>query len=171
MSYVGSFQAAQRELERQRKEEWERRRRGELQIKREQEQDDIIRLKAKKRSLEMELEAVVSSEEETSYSICLSLSCCLSPIMHVLRRVCKVSVCLSQGNKHRQISDRLRDFHNKKKLHKTELDLTNQRIETRQQDINNLQKQLEVCVCSVCLIWSCVFLTLFYCGKAVLCYL
>lgn len=55
-----SFQAAQRELERQRKEEWERKRRGELQIKREQEQDDIIKLKAKKRSLEMELEAVVS---------------------------------------------------------------------------------------------------------------
>ncbi|XP_060897055.1 intersectin-2b [Labrus mixtus] len=47
------------------------------------------------------------------------------------------------GNKHRQISDRLRDFQNKKKLQKTELDLTNQRVETRQQDINNLQKQLE----------------------------
>lgn len=62
-SCVGSFQAAQRELERQRKEEWERRRRGELQIKKEQEQDDIIRLKAKKRSLEMELEAVVSCKE------------------------------------------------------------------------------------------------------------
>ncbi|XP_074522981.1 intersectin-2b [Halichoeres trimaculatus] len=47
------------------------------------------------------------------------------------------------GNKHRQISDKLRDFQNKKKLQKTELDLTNQRIETRQQDLNNLQKQLE----------------------------
>ncbi|XP_049450197.1 intersectin-2b isoform X2 [Epinephelus fuscoguttatus] len=47
------------------------------------------------------------------------------------------------GNKHRQISDRLRDFQNKKKHQKTELDLTNQRKETRQQDINNLQKQLE----------------------------
>lgn len=63
VSCVGSFQAAQRELERQRKEEWERRRRGELQIKKEQEQDDIIKLKAKKRSLEMELEAVVSCKE------------------------------------------------------------------------------------------------------------
>ncbi|CAJ1048909.1 intersectin-2b isoform X1 [Xyrichtys novacula] len=47
------------------------------------------------------------------------------------------------GNKHRQISDRLRDIQNKKKVQKTELDLTNQRIETRQQDIYNLQKQLE----------------------------
>uniref|UniRef100_I3KKC9 Intersectin 2b n=1 Tax=Oreochromis niloticus TaxID=8128 RepID=I3KKC9_ORENI len=49
------------------------------------------------------------------------------------------------GDKHRQISDRLRDFQNKKKLQKTELDLNNQRKEARQQDINNLQKQIEVC--------------------------
>uniref|UniRef100_A0A3Q1HYP9 Intersectin 2b n=1 Tax=Acanthochromis polyacanthus TaxID=80966 RepID=A0A3Q1HYP9_9TELE len=47
------------------------------------------------------------------------------------------------GNKHRQISDRLRDIQNNKKLQKTEIDLNNQRKETRQQDINNLQKQLE----------------------------
>ncbi|XP_068181807.1 intersectin-2b isoform X2 [Antennarius striatus] len=46
------------------------------------------------------------------------------------------------GDKHRQISDRLRDFQNKRKLQKTELDVTTQRIETRQQDINHLQKQL-----------------------------
>uniref|UniRef100_A0AAQ4R393 Intersectin 2b n=1 Tax=Gasterosteus aculeatus aculeatus TaxID=481459 RepID=A0AAQ4R393_GASAC len=51
------------------------------------------------------------------------------------------------GNKHQQISDRLRDFQNKKKLQNTELDLTNQRKETRQQDINNLQKQFEVRLC------------------------
>ncbi|KAM6943444.1 intersectin-2b [Xenentodon cancila] len=47
------------------------------------------------------------------------------------------------GNKHRQISDRLRDIHNKKKLQKAELDLNNQRKETHQQNINSLQKQLE----------------------------
>ncbi|TNN60807.1 Intersectin-2 [Liparis tanakae] len=47
------------------------------------------------------------------------------------------------GNKHRQISDRLQDFQNKKKHQKTELDVTNQRKETRHQDITVLQKQLE----------------------------
>lgn len=47
------------------------------------------------------------------------------------------------GDKHRQISDRLRDIQSKKKLQKTEIDLNNQRKETRQQDINNLQKQIE----------------------------
>uniref|UniRef100_A0A3Q0RKA4 Intersectin 2b n=1 Tax=Amphilophus citrinellus TaxID=61819 RepID=A0A3Q0RKA4_AMPCI len=47
------------------------------------------------------------------------------------------------GDKHRQISDRLRDIQSKKKLQKTEIDLNSQRKETRQQDINNLQKQIE----------------------------
>ncbi|XP_071368727.1 intersectin-2b [Centroberyx affinis] len=47
------------------------------------------------------------------------------------------------GNKHRQISDRLRDTQSKKKVQKTELDLTHQRRETRRQDIDNLQRQLE----------------------------
>uniref|UniRef100_H3DK01 Osteoclast-stimulating factor 1 n=1 Tax=Tetraodon nigroviridis TaxID=99883 RepID=H3DK01_TETNG len=47
------------------------------------------------------------------------------------------------GNKHRQISDRLRDFQNKSKFQRTELDLTNQRMETRQRDITSLQKELE----------------------------
>ncbi|XP_067344723.1 intersectin-2b isoform X2 [Channa argus] len=47
------------------------------------------------------------------------------------------------GKKHRQISDRLHDIHNKKKLQRTELDLISQRKETRQQDINSLHKQLE----------------------------
>lgn len=54
--------------------------------------------------------------------------------------------CLPQGNKHRQISDRLRDIQNKKTLQRTELDLSNQRKETRQQDIKDLHRQLEVCV-------------------------
>uniref|UniRef100_A0A7N8YIZ9 Intersectin 2b n=1 Tax=Mastacembelus armatus TaxID=205130 RepID=A0A7N8YIZ9_9TELE len=47
------------------------------------------------------------------------------------------------GDKHRQISDRLRDIQNKKKLQRTEQDLMNQRKETHQQDIHTLHKQLE----------------------------
>uniref|UniRef100_A0A1A8EPG6 Intersectin 2b n=1 Tax=Nothobranchius korthausae TaxID=1143690 RepID=A0A1A8EPG6_9TELE len=47
------------------------------------------------------------------------------------------------GNKQRQISDRLRDIQNKKKFQKTEMDLSNQRKETCQQDINSLHKQIE----------------------------
>uniref|UniRef100_A0A674N4C8 Intersectin 2b n=1 Tax=Takifugu rubripes TaxID=31033 RepID=A0A674N4C8_TAKRU len=56
------------------------------------------------------------------------------------------------GNKHRQISERLQDFQNKQKFHKAELKLTNQRIATRQRDLNTLQKELEVGI-----YLSCVF--------------
>lgn len=131
--YLRSFQAAQRELERQRKEELEKRRRSELQKKKEQEQNEIVKLRAKKRSLEMELEAVVSVVSKFS-----------DPQNKFPSYSSNASVL--QGNKHRQISDRLRDIRNKKKLQKTELDLTNQRKETCQQDISSLQKQIEVCI-------------------------
>lgn len=70
-------------------------------------------------------------------------------VAHIKLLASSLCAALPQGNKHRQISDRLRDIQNKKKLQKTELDLTNQRIERRQQDINNLQKELEVCVLSI----------------------
>uniref|UniRef100_A0A4W5K9A8 Uncharacterized protein n=1 Tax=Hucho hucho TaxID=62062 RepID=A0A4W5K9A8_9TELE len=50
------------------------------------------------------------------------------------------------GNKHRQISERLRDAQSKRKVQCSELDLANQRRDTVRQDINSLQQQLEVCL-------------------------
>uniref|UniRef100_A0A3P9P2G0 Intersectin 2b n=1 Tax=Poecilia reticulata TaxID=8081 RepID=A0A3P9P2G0_POERE len=47
------------------------------------------------------------------------------------------------GNKQRQISDRLRDIQNNKKLQRTEFDLLDQKKDTRQQDLNALQRQIE----------------------------
>lgn len=47
------------------------------------------------------------------------------------------------GHKHKQIVDRLRDIQNRKKLHKTEIDVTNQRKQACQQDISSMGKQLE----------------------------
>lgn len=51
---------------------------------------------------------------------------------------------IQQGHKHKQIVDRLRDIQNRKKLHKTEIDVTNQRKQACQQDISSMGKQLEV---------------------------
>lgn len=161
---VSSLQAAQRELERQRKEEYERRKRGELQVKKEQEQDEIIKLKAKKRSLEMELEAVVSPEQIRSVftentKLISYLTWCMQKLRLNHPFLCfYVKICFwfnnyyyffVQGNKQRQISDRLRDIQNEKKVQETELDLNLQRKETRQQDIYTLHKQIEVCVFGV----------------------
>ncbi|CAB1331231.1 unnamed protein product, partial [Coregonus sp. 'balchen'] len=48
-----------------------------------------------------------------------------------------------EGNKHRQISERLHDAQSKRKVQRSELELTNKRRDTSRQDINSLQRQLE----------------------------
>uniref|UniRef100_A0AAY4D0E8 Intersectin 2a n=1 Tax=Denticeps clupeoides TaxID=299321 RepID=A0AAY4D0E8_9TELE len=48
------------------------------------------------------------------------------------------------GNKHKQISDRLRDVQSKRRIQKAELDLINQKRDGRIADISNLQLQFEV---------------------------
>ncbi|XP_028858208.1 intersectin-2a isoform X2 [Denticeps clupeoides] len=47
------------------------------------------------------------------------------------------------GNKHKQISDRLRDVQSKRRIQKAELDLINQKRDGRIADISNLQLQFE----------------------------
>lgn len=54
------------------------------------------------------------------------------------------SQTLSQGNKHKQISDRLRDAQSKRWILKAEVDLINQNRDTRIAEINALQLQFEV---------------------------
>ena len=51
---------------------------------------------------------------------------------------------VSQGNKHKQISDRLRDAQSKRWILKAEVDLVNQKRDTRISEINTLQLQFEV---------------------------
>uniref|UniRef100_A0A3P8SFT3 Uncharacterized protein n=1 Tax=Amphiprion percula TaxID=161767 RepID=A0A3P8SFT3_AMPPE len=48
------------------------------------------------------------------------------------------------GNKHRQISDRLRDIQSKRRIQKAEVDLINQKRDARIAEINTLQLQFEV---------------------------
>lgn len=51
---------------------------------------------------------------------------------------------VSQGNMHKQISDRLRDAQSKRRIQKAELDLVNQKRDTRVAEINALQLEFEV---------------------------
>uniref|UniRef100_A0A673CJW5 Intersectin 2 n=1 Tax=Sphaeramia orbicularis TaxID=375764 RepID=A0A673CJW5_9TELE len=50
---------------------------------------------------------------------------------------------MRNGNKHKQISDRLRDAQSKRRIQKAEVDLINQKRDTRIAEINNLQLQFE----------------------------
>uniref|UniRef100_A0A8D3BZC2 Intersectin 2a n=1 Tax=Scophthalmus maximus TaxID=52904 RepID=A0A8D3BZC2_SCOMX len=51
---------------------------------------------------------------------------------------------LEAGNKHKQISDRLRDAQSKKRIQKAEVDLINQKRDARVAEISTLQLQFEV---------------------------
>lgn len=51
---------------------------------------------------------------------------------------------VSQGNKHKQISDRLRDAQSRRRIQKAEVDLINQKRDTRVAEINALQLEFEV---------------------------
>lgn len=55
-----------------------------------------------------------------------------------------ISCPVAQGNKHKQISDRLRDAQSKRRILKAEVDLVNQKRDTRITEINTLQLQFEV---------------------------
>lgn len=66
---------------------------------------------------------------------------------------------VSQGNKHKQISDRLRDAQSKRRIQKAEVDLINQKRDARIAEINTLQLQFEV---KTCLLFSRVFIQFHY---------
>lgn len=53
-------------------------------------------------------------------------------------------LALLQGNKHKQISDRLRDAQSKRWILKAEVDLVNQKRDARIAEIGALQLQFEV---------------------------
>lgn len=133
MFYFAVFgdQAARQEMERQRREEWERGKKEELSRRRTGEQEEISRLRAKKKSLELELEAVVSVR---SSDVCFK---------SIERPHTNIGLPLSQGNKHKQISDRLRDAQSKRWILKAEVDLINQKRDARITEINTLQLHFE----------------------------
>lgn len=64
-------------------------------------------------------------------------------VFHPKNGQTKISLPLSQGNKHKQISDRLRDAQSKRWILKAEVDLINQKRDARISEINTLQLQFE----------------------------
>ncbi|CAG5853966.1 unnamed protein product [Menidia menidia] len=117
----------QRELERQREEERQR----EIE-KKEAAQRELERQRKEEETRRKRCDLQIKKEQEQDEIIKLKAK----------KRSLEMEL-EAVGNKHRQILDRLRDVHNKKKLQRTELDLSSQRKEARQQDLYNMQKQLE----------------------------
>uniref|UniRef100_A0A3B5A133 Intersectin-2-like n=1 Tax=Stegastes partitus TaxID=144197 RepID=A0A3B5A133_9TELE len=133
-----------REVEERRRKEEERRleRQRELERQKEEErQREIERKEAAQRELERQRKEEWERRRRGELQIKREQE--QDEIIQLKAKKRSLEMELEAGNKHRQISDRLRDVQNKKKLQKTEIDLNNQRKETRQQDINDLHRQLE----------------------------
>uniref|UniRef100_A0A8C7KGX9 Intersectin 2b n=1 Tax=Oncorhynchus kisutch TaxID=8019 RepID=A0A8C7KGX9_ONCKI len=109
-----------REEERRQQKEREERERREREAREQEER----RRKEEERRLERQRELERQKEEER--------------LKEIERKEVK-----RHGNKHRQISERLHDAQSKRKVQRSELELTNQRRDTSRLDINSLQRQLE----------------------------
>ncbi|KAK0142663.1 Intersectin-2 [Merluccius polli] len=113
----------QREMERQREEE----RLRELERKEELERQ-------RKEEWEREKREELSKRREGDQEEIVQLRA---------RKKCLEIELEAVGNKHKQISDRLRDAQSKRRIQKSELDLINQKRDVRIAEINTLQVQFE----------------------------
>uniref|UniRef100_A0A672GLI6 Intersectin 2b n=1 Tax=Salarias fasciatus TaxID=181472 RepID=A0A672GLI6_SALFA len=112
-----------REAEERRKKEEEKRLERQRELERQKEEERQRELERKEWERRKKGELQIKKEQEQD------------EIIKLKAKKRSLEMELEAGNKHRQISDRLSDIQNKKKLHKTELDLNTQRKETRQQDL------------------------------------
>uniref|UniRef100_A0A8C1L7F7 Intersectin 2a n=1 Tax=Cyprinus carpio TaxID=7962 RepID=A0A8C1L7F7_CYPCA len=132
-------EAREMELRRQREEERRIERQRELERQREEERlKELERREAAERQRRMEWEKSKRVELQTQREKEQS------DIQRLKDRKRSLEMELEAvGNKHKQISDRLRDAKSKSQIQRTELDLINQKRDSRITDINSLQLQFE----------------------------
>nr|XP_055042251.1 intersectin-2a isoform X2 [Misgurnus anguillicaudatus] len=127
------------ELRRQREEERRREREREIERQREEERlKELERREATEHQRQMEWERSKRVELQTQREKEQS------DIQRLKERKRRLEMELeSVGNTHKQISNRLRDAKSKRKVQMAELDLINQKRDSRTLDINSLQLQFE----------------------------
>ncbi|XP_051732084.1 intersectin-2a isoform X3 [Ctenopharyngodon idella] len=132
-------EAREMELRRQREEERRIERQRELERQREEE-----RLKELERREEAERQRRMEWEKSKRVELQTQREKEQSDIQRLKDRKRSLEMELEAvGNKHKQISDRLRDAKSKRQVQRAELDLINQKRDSRITDINSLQLQFE----------------------------
>ncbi|XP_052390302.1 intersectin-2a isoform X1 [Carassius gibelio] len=132
-------EAREMELRRQREEERRIERQKELERQREEE-----RLKELERREAMEHQRRMEWEKSKRVELQTQREKEQSDIQRLKDRKRSLEMELEAvGNKHKQISDRLRDAKSKRQIQRAELDLINQKRDSRITDINSLQLQFE----------------------------
>ncbi|XP_016404248.1 intersectin-2-like [Sinocyclocheilus rhinocerous] len=132
-------EAREMELRRQREEERRIERQKELERQREEE-----RLKELERREEAERQRQMEWEKSKRVELQTQREKEQSDIQRLKDRKRHLEMELEAvGNKHKQFSDRLRDAKSKRQIQRAELDLINQKRDSRITDINSLQLQFE----------------------------
>ncbi|CAL1603896.1 unnamed protein product [Knipowitschia caucasica] len=124
-------------------EEWKQERQRELErIREEERKKDIERKEAAQRELERQRKEEMERRKRGELQIKREQE--QDDIIKLKAKKRSLEMELEAvGHKHKQIEDRLRDIQNKKKHQKTDIDVTNQRKDACQLDIENIQRQLE----------------------------
>ncbi|XP_068505369.1 intersectin-2a isoform X4 [Syngnathus scovelli] len=131
-----------RQSEQRRRLEEERRLERQRQVERQREEDRLRELERKEQELERQRqeqwersrrEELIRTRDGDQQELC-QLRAKKKSLEMELEAV---------GNKHKQISDRLRDAQSKRRVRKAEVELINQKRDTRVAEINTLQIQLE----------------------------
>uniref|UniRef100_A0A3B3Z8C1 Uncharacterized protein n=1 Tax=Periophthalmus magnuspinnatus TaxID=409849 RepID=A0A3B3Z8C1_9GOBI len=140
-----------REMENRRRLEEERRMERQREIERQREEERLREME-RKEAAKQELERQRKEEWERGRKEELSRrrEGEQDEISRLKARKKSLELELEAGNKHKQISDRLRDAQSKRRIQKAEVDLINQKRDARIAEINTLQIQFENSFIQVC---------------------
>uniref|UniRef100_A0A8C1V5N0 Intersectin 2a n=1 Tax=Cyprinus carpio TaxID=7962 RepID=A0A8C1V5N0_CYPCA len=133
-----------REMELRRQREEERRIERQRELERQREEERLKELERREASGEAERQRRMEWEKSKRVELQTQREKEQSDIQRLKDRKRSLEMELEAvGNKHKQISDRLRDAKSKSQIQRTELDLINQKRDSRITDINSLQLQFE----------------------------
>uniref|UniRef100_A0A8C1M443 Intersectin 2a n=1 Tax=Cyprinus carpio TaxID=7962 RepID=A0A8C1M443_CYPCA len=133
-----------REMELRRQREEERRIERQKELERQREEERLKELERREASGEVERQRRMEWEKSKRVELQTQREKEQIDIQRLKERKRSLEMELEAvGNKHKQISDRLRDAKSKRQIQSAELDLINQKRNSRITDINSLQLQFE----------------------------
>uniref|UniRef100_A0A8C1VKH8 Intersectin 2a n=1 Tax=Cyprinus carpio TaxID=7962 RepID=A0A8C1VKH8_CYPCA len=133
-----------REMELRRQREEERRIERQKELERQREEERLKELERREASGEVERQRQMEWEKSKRVELQTQREKEQIDIQRLKERKRSLEIELEAvGNKHKQISDRLRDAKSKRQIQSAELDLINQKRNSRITDINSLQLQFE----------------------------
>uniref|UniRef100_A0A8C1Z4M3 Intersectin 2a n=1 Tax=Cyprinus carpio TaxID=7962 RepID=A0A8C1Z4M3_CYPCA len=130
-----------REMELRRQREEERRIERQKELERQREEERLKELERREASGEVERQRQMEWEKSKRVELQTQREKEQIDIQRLKERKRSLEIELEAGNKHKQISDRLRDAKSKRQIQSAELDLINQKRNSRITDINSLQLQ------------------------------